>query len=176
MDLRSLVYPLRYRNGSSLFDRRYLWAPGTYLVPHKWFALFASGLKLVPTESSHPNTSVSLSVQSGFGPRCVTSLCEPRPFSLIVWTADELNKCKIFSLHFLNQIFHDWWYYYRISRPCNFSVGTTVKVRNSKRKSIFSWAPGTDEPSLEDFQKSPRGKDALESVQIKILHGNTSTE
>lgn len=84
-------------------------------------------------------------------------LCEPRPSSLIVWTVNELNKCKIFSF-LLTQIFHDCWYYYRISRQRNFSVGITVKIRNWKTKSISSWAPGTDEPSLEDSQKSPRGK------------------
>lgn len=148
----------RFNDCSSLFDRKYLWAPGTYLAPDKCFALFASGLKLEPTEISHPNTSVCRSIQSGFGAGCVALLCEPRASFLIVWTVYELNKCKIFSLHFLNQIFRDRWYYYRTSHQRNIPVGSTVKIRNSMRKSIFSWAPATDEPSLDNFQKSPRGK------------------
>lgn len=174
MDLRPLVCPLRYRHGSSLFGRRYLRAPGTCLAPDKWFALFAPGLKLVPTESSRPNASVSLGVQSGFGAGRVTSFCGPRPSSLIVWTVDELKECKIFSLHFVNQVFCDWWYYYRISQQRNFSVGATVKMRNSKRKSIFSWAPGTDETWR--LSEVTQREDALEGVQIEILHGNASTE
>lgn len=112
----------------------------------------------------------------GFRARCVALLCEPRPSSLIVWTADVLNKCKIFSSHFLNQIFHDWWYYYRISWQCNFSVGTHSKNKELKEKKhtiLGSWCRWTFTWRLSEVTQR---EDALESVQIKILHGNISIE
>lgn len=68
----------------------------------------------------------------------------------IVWAVDELNKCKNFSLHFLKQIFHDWCNYYRIFQQFHFSVGTTLKPRNSEK----SCCP--ELLVLEDFQKGCR--------------------
>lgn len=84
-------------------------------APDRWWALFASGLALaVLTKSSLPNASGSLGVEARFGDECVALLFKPRPSSLIGWSVDELNICKIFTLYFSNQILNDWWYYYKI--------------------------------------------------------------
>lgn len=146
MDVRSLVYPQRYRNHSSAFDQSFLREPGIYLIPDKWFANCLVNSVCASRELSLKHIFCPLNVQSRFGAMCVTSLYE------IVWAVDELNKCKIFSLHFLKQIFHDWCCYYRIFQQFHFSVGITLKTRNSEKSYCLGLLV------FEDFQKSPRMK------------------